>query len=172
MRVNAIIFAILGVFFTIVTVVYWVLSGDPTGTTALAFCIGLSGIIGYYMFFLNRRLPDQPEDSKTAEVSDGAGELGFFSPHSAWPITLAGAASVTVLGLIFGVWLAIIGVFLILWAAVGFLFEYYKHRPRDEAYEARQASLHRSVVQPAVGTYDGHGVLDGGITEPHRRVGH
>ena len=44
-----------------------------------------------------RRIDLRPEDYEDAEVSDGAGELGFFSPHSWWPILLS--ASVAVVGI-------------------------------------------------------------------------
>ena len=39
-------------------------------------------IIGTYFRFVARRLEERPEDNPEAEVSDGAGDLGFFSPGS------------------------------------------------------------------------------------------
>ena len=38
------------------------------------------------------------EDYEDAEIADGAGELGFFSPGSWWPLLIALSASVTAVG--------------------------------------------------------------------------
>ena len=62
-------------------------SHDPTGTTALALAVGLAVLTGFYLLFTGRRLPTRgPEDDNEAEIAEGAGELGFFSPHSWWPL--------------------------------------------------------------------------------------
>ena len=62
------------------------------GTTALVLTSGLSLIIGTFFRFVARRLDTRPEDYGDADIADGAGELGFFSPHgsvadprSRWP---------------------------------------------------------------------------------------
>ena len=60
---------------------------EPIGTTALALSAGLTILIGGFFWFISRRIDARPEDRKDAEMADGAGELGFFSPASYWPIT-------------------------------------------------------------------------------------
>lgn len=40
----------------------------------------------------------RPEDFEDAEIADGAGELGFFAPHSWWPIMAALSFSVAAVG--------------------------------------------------------------------------
>lgn len=125
MRTNARIFFFLSFFFTVADLVYYFTSHDPTGTTALAFAIGLAFLIGYYLEFTARRLPPQPEDETEAEIADGAGELGFFSPHSPWPIGVAFGAAITFLGLVYGWWLLVIGAGITGAASMGLLFEYY-----------------------------------------------
>ena len=66
----------------------------------------LTLIIGTYFRFVARRLDLRPEDYEEAEIADGAGDLGFFSPGSIWPITLAAAAAVTATGFaFFQIWL-------------------------------------------------------------------
>ena len=125
MKVESYLFGFLALFFVPVTVVYFVLSGDPTGTTALVLTTGLAAMIGYYLWFTARRMEARPEDRPDAEVSEGSGEIGFFSPHSWWPIATAGSATIVALGLIFGAWIGLIGFFLLLIAVFGFLFEYY-----------------------------------------------
>lgn len=128
MKATGFMFSVLAGFFAIVSVVYWFWSKDPTGTTALVLTFGLCVLIGYYVLYTIRRVPPQPEDRSDGDISDGAGELGFFSPHSWWPIAVAAGFSVFALGLIFGVWLSLIGVAILATAATGFLFEYYVAR--------------------------------------------
>lgn len=125
MKIEGYLFSFLAVFFLPVTVVYWLLSKDPTGTTALAMSVGLAVMIGYYLLFTARRMEPRPEDRPDAEISEGSGEVGFFAPHSWWPIALAGSFSTVMLGLVFGPFLAVIGFGLLAVATAGFLFEFY-----------------------------------------------
>jgi hypothetical protein len=93
---------------------------------------GLTLIIGTYFRFVSRRVRMRPEDNIEAEISDGAGELGFFSPGSYWPIGMAGSASVIGVALAFGLWwMVAIGIALILGTVGGLVFEYHVS-PRSE----------------------------------------
>jgi len=87
---------------------------------------GLCGIIGTFFAFVARRIDARPEDRPDAEIAEGAGELGFFSPGSYWPLGVGIAATVAGVGLAFAqLWLVLLGVALILSTAGGLLFEYY-----------------------------------------------
>ena len=134
MKVEGLMFALLAVFLAAVALVYWFVSYDPTGTTCIALSGGFAFIIGYYVLFTARRMQPRPEDRLDAEISEGAGEVGFFSPHSWWPILLAGAFTTTILGLVFGPFLVIIGVLALGFAVSGFLFEYYVGINRTQAF--------------------------------------
>ncbi|MBB5918076.1 subtilisin family serine protease [Nocardia transvalensis] len=132
MKVEARIFELLTVFFIIVAVVYAYFTGasrtgvEWAGTTAIVLTAGLTLIVGTYFRFVARRLDLRPEDYEDAEIVDGAGDLGFFSPGSFWPILIAGAASITALGFaFFQLWLIGIGVVCILIAVGGLVFEYH-----------------------------------------------
>ncbi|MCG3770593.1 MAG: Cytochrome c oxidase polypeptide 4 [Nitrosomonadaceae bacterium] len=111
-------------FYAALTVIYAWLSHEVVGITALALSTGLSLIIGFYFWFTDRRLGAQPQDRLQAEIYEGAGELGFFSPGSWWPLPVAGSTIVIGLGLIIGWWLTMIGVGLLLITVVGFTMEY------------------------------------------------
>jgi hypothetical protein len=124
-KVEGRIFAGVAVFFAIVAVVYGVLSREVIGTTALALSAGLSTIIAVYLLFTSTRIDPRPEDNETAEIADGAGEYGFYSPHSWWPMMVAGSAAVTMLGLAFGWWLTVLGAIFLIGSAIGFVFQYY-----------------------------------------------
>jgi hypothetical protein len=129
MKVEGWLFAAGFFFFAISAVIYGVLSEEPVGTVALAFTAGLAFLIGYYLLFTARRIDPRPEDSKTAEIVEGAGELGFYSPHSWWPLAVAGGAAITFLGVAVGWWLFIIGAGAAALAVVGLVFEYYRGEP-------------------------------------------
>ncbi len=133
MKVEAYLFGAMAAFFTPVTVIYWILSEDWTGTTALVLTIGLAGMVAYYLWFTARRMEARPEDRPDADISEGAGEIGFFPPHSWWPIALAASFSLVTLGLIFGFWLSIIGVGCVAVSTLGYTFEYYVGINRTQA---------------------------------------
>lgn len=126
MRIEARIFELLTVFFLIVAVVYGVFSHEPIGITALALSGGLCLIVGTYFRFVARRLALRPEDYGDAEVSDGAGDLGFFSPGSYWPIALAAATGLAAIALAFyHVWMVVAAGVIVVAMAAGLVFEYH-----------------------------------------------
>ena len=126
MKIEGNLFAAGTVFYAVLAVVYGVLSKEPAGTTALALTAGLAFLVGFYLLFTARRVGVRPEDRSDADIEEGAGELGFFSPHSWWPLPLATGAAVTTLGLSFGFWLSYMGVTLLGLSIIGLVFEYYR----------------------------------------------
>ena len=127
MKVGYRLFLFLFVFYAIVGGVYWYLGGEPLGITAVLLCAGLSLIIGYYFWFIDRRSGGVlPEDNNDGLISDGAGELGFYSPHSWWPLPVGLAATAAGVGLIVGWWLTLIAVGALLVSVIGFVLEYEK----------------------------------------------
>ena len=135
MGTNVRLFWILTGFFFLADAIYIVWSLlDPNhmkiewvGTIA----IGLSGILaGLIAFYIGRIYSSQsgelPEDRLDANIDDGDAEQGHFSPWSWWPIILAGAAALTVLGLAVGPWISFIGASILVVALVGWVYEYYR----------------------------------------------
>lgn len=127
MRVESRIFELLTVFFVILSIVYgFFSSGESVGTVALVLTAGFSLIIGTYFRFVARRLALRPEDYGDAEVSDGSGDLGFFSPGSYWPIALAASAGLMALAIAFYAWwLIVIAGVVVVATAGGLVFEYH-----------------------------------------------
>ena len=126
MKVEAWVFGILTLFVLIVAPIYWIMSEDPTGTTALVMTFFLALLVTFYLGVTSRRMDARPEDRKEAEIAEGAGELGFFPPYSWWPLWCALTLSVVVLGVVFGWWLFIAGCGLGIITLSGFIFEYYR----------------------------------------------
>jgi hypothetical protein len=133
-RVEGLIFALLSIFLLVISGVYWLVSRDPTGFTCILLSGGLAMIVGYYLLFTARRMDLRPEDREDAEIAEGAGEVGFFAPHSWWPMLTAGAAALTALGIVFGPFLIVIGAFALMVAISGMLFEYYVGVNRTQGY--------------------------------------
>ena len=132
MKVEARIFELLTIFFFAIGTLYLILSQEPAGSAALYLTGGLALIVGTYFRFVARRLEvPRPEDNPAGEVSDGAGDVGFFSPGSYWPIMLAGAVALTALSLAFMYfWAVAISIIILLICVGGLLFEYHI-RPAD-----------------------------------------
>jgi hypothetical protein len=128
-KIEGLLFAAGFFFFSISSLVYWLLSDEPVGTVALAFSGGLAFLVGYYLLFTARRIDSRPEDRQDAEIADGAGELGFYSPHSWWPLAVGFGAAVSFTGIVFGWWLFIIGAGCGALAVIGLVFEYYRGEP-------------------------------------------
>ncbi|MFN8089548.1 MAG: cytochrome c oxidase subunit 4 [Mycobacterium sp.] len=133
MHIEARLFEIVCAFCVIAAIVYGVLTSmfEPygiewAGTTALVMTAGLALIIGTFFRFIARRLDTRPEDYDDAEVADGAGELGFFSPHSWWPLLIALSFSTAAVGTALWLpWLIAAGIVFVLSSVCGFVFEYY-----------------------------------------------
>jgi hypothetical protein len=138
MKVEGLIFAVYAVFLGIAGTVYWILvsnTGDRTetaGIVALFVTMGLGLLIGGYLLFTSRRIEPRPQDLADAEVADGAGELGNFSPRSYWPFFIAFALFLAMLGMIVGVWLGLIAGVIVLYAVVGLVFEQYRNQYSPE----------------------------------------
>ena len=132
MKIEARIFEVTAMFFVLVGIVYAISTYffrtgvEWTGTVCLFFSAGLVLIAGTYFRFVARRVEIRPEDYDDAEIEDGAGELGFFSPHSYWPIMIAIGASLFAIGFATGnFWFSIFMVAVIVAAVAGLVFEYH-----------------------------------------------
>lgn len=114
----------LSVFYTISAIVYWKLGGDKLGVTGMTFASCFASLVGFYIWYMAGRMPTLPEDNDDGEIADSAGELGFYSPHSWWPLPLALSACAMGLGLCLGWWLTVIGVGALFISILGFVLEY------------------------------------------------
>ena len=133
MRSNIVIYWVLGACFLLFTITYttWNLisSGRVEWFGSIAFCasfILMSWLAIYVTMLLKRQGGELPEDRDDADIDDGDPELGEFSPHSWWPITLAGAASLILLGLAIGFWLIWLSLPVLVISLVGWVYEGYR----------------------------------------------
>lgn len=130
MKSNYQLFSGLAVFYAIMAVIYYYVGGEAVGITGMILAACLSGMVGFYIWFTHKRIGfDIPSDDLNAEIADDAGELGFYSPHSWWPLPVAVSSCVLGLGIIIGWWLAIIGLGALVLSIIGFVTEYEKPLP-------------------------------------------
>ncbi|MDE3227669.1 MAG: cytochrome c oxidase subunit 4 [Acidobacteriota bacterium] len=121
------LFGGLSAFYVLMTVIYWQVGGEPVGIGGMLLAACLAGMVAFYVWFTQKRIGvTLPEDNLTAEIADGAGELGFYSPHSWWPLPVALSACTFGLGLIIGWWLSLIGVGALMISVIGMVTEYEK----------------------------------------------
>jgi uncharacterized membrane protein (DUF485 family) len=133
---NARLFWILAVFFFAADALYVVWSlYDPhhlavewVGAVGVALTGALSVLIAFYLGRIHRSQGglELPEDRLDANIDDGDAEQGHFSPWSWWPVTLAAAAALVLLGLAIGVWISFIGAAILIVSVVGWVYEYYR----------------------------------------------
>jgi hypothetical protein len=127
MKVSWQLFIGLSVFYVLMTIIYWQVGGEPVGIGGMLLAAALAGMVGFYVWFTQRRIGQiLPEDNLTALISDGAGELGFYSPHSWWPLPVALSMCALTLSLIIGWWLTVISLGALVISIIGMVTEYEK----------------------------------------------
>ena len=135
MKSNVVIFGVLSVYFLLVGTMYtvWNLLAhgymEWAGTLVIYLSGGLAAFIAVYLWLVKRKQGGVlVEDRLDADIDDGDPELGEFSPWSWWPMFLAFAIAVVVLGLCIGFnfWMTFLGLPLVLIGVVGWVYEYYR----------------------------------------------
>lgn len=132
MKVQGWMFLWLSLFILVVASVYGVWSKEPVGTTALFLAFALSLMIGFYLAFTARRVDAMAQDNKEADVADEAGEVGFFSPHSWQPLSLAIGGALAFLSVAIGWWLLFFSFPILLIGLWGWVFEYYSGENQNQ----------------------------------------
>jgi len=118
-RIEALFLLFLGGFFSLVGLVYWFWGYEDGGSVMLAGTAILGFLPGSYYFFWHRRMGSRVEDRDDASIEEGAGVINSFPGSSIWPFVMGMGAFLSVLALVFGMWLMLVSVPLILSALVG-----------------------------------------------------
>jgi hypothetical protein len=119
-------FGVVAFFLLFDAPAYWYFSHDPTGTAALGMAFAMCGMIFFYLQFTSRRLGIGPDDREDGDPHEGAGEQGFFSPYSWWPMVLAAGGAFLFLGIAVGFWLCYFAAPFVAYGVYGLIFEYYR----------------------------------------------
>jgi len=127
MKTEAYLFGGVAGFFFVDAGIYAGWSREPAGTAALIVAFIMASVISFFFTMNFRRRGERPEDDSGAEIVERSGPLDFFPARSAYPPLTAVGAAFTGLGIVFGLWLFLIG-FGILFAGVGGMVFQYVHR--------------------------------------------
>lgn len=125
MKLECFLFAGVAVFFGVTAAVYgWTATLEPAGLAALVVSFLMSTLISFFFWVQYVRRGVRPQDRKEAAVHEGAGPLEFFSPRSYYPFITAVGATLLGLGIVFGLWLFLIGVGVLALGVAGFTFQH------------------------------------------------
>ena len=125
MKVETRLFLYLAVFFVFIDVVYGIWShAEIVGTAAILVVALVVAMIGAYFALLMRRIDERPEDDPLAEIEQGAGDQGVYSPWSWWPLIIAAAAAFAFLSLAIGWWMLFIALAIGVVGLCGWVFEF------------------------------------------------
>lgn len=125
MKTEAYLFAGVAGFFLGTGAFYtWLSDREPAGTAALTVSFVMASLISFFCAMNHRRRGPRPEDRKGAEVAERAGPLDFFPPRGAYPPLTGLGAALTALGIVYGLWLFLIGFGVLGAGVLGLTFQY------------------------------------------------
>ena len=126
MKIEANVFLLPGAFFLLVAVVYGFLTDfkELVGFPGILLSAGLAFMIGIYFQMLAKRHGVRPEDREDGEIAELAGDQGFYSPWSWWPLVLAAGAALSFVALAVGWWIMVPAGIIALVGLVGWVFEF------------------------------------------------
>ena len=130
MKSEALLFAGVALFFLLTDAAYIWFAREPAGIAALSVSFGMASVISFFCLINHRRRGQRPEDRPGSDIRERSGTVDFFPPHSGYPVLTALGAAVIAVGVVYGVWIILIG-FGLLWPGVfGMVFQF---RGREDA---------------------------------------
>lgn len=124
MKSEALLFAGVALFFLLTDAAYISFAREPVGIAALSVSFGMSSVISFFCLVNHRRKGARPEDRPDSDIRERSGVIDFFPPQSGYPVLTALGAAVIAVGVVYGLWIILIG-FGLLWPGVfGMVFEY------------------------------------------------
>ncbi|MDH6125066.1 cytochrome c oxidase subunit 4 [Kitasatospora sp. GP82] len=129
MRAEACLFSGVAVFFALTASTYGWFALEPAGTVALTVSFLMSALVAAFLWVQHARRGERLQDRTDVAVVEGTGPLDFFAPRSAYPVLTATGVAVFALGVVYGLWLALIGIGVLIPGVGGFVFEYGQREP-------------------------------------------
>ncbi|WP_234426468.1 aa3-type cytochrome oxidase subunit IV [Streptomyces niger] len=114
----------MAAFFAVTSGVYGRYGHDPAGTSVLIVACLMAAVVAFFLAVQYRRRGRRAQDRRDAEVVETAGPLDFFPPSGPWPIVVAAGGTVVALGVVFGAWLALLGVGVLAFGVFELVFEH------------------------------------------------
>lgn len=127
MKTEAYLFGAVAAFFLVTGAFYAWWAQEPAGIAALTVSFVMSSLICFFFARTYQRCGARPEDDKDANISARSGPVDFFAAESPYPAATAFGAALTALGIVFGLWLFLIGFGILCAGAAGIIFQYARH---------------------------------------------
>lgn len=124
MRTESRLFIGVAAFFLVTAAGYGWRSREPAGTAVLTIAFLMSALVAFFLHTQYRRRGPRAQDREDAEIADTAGPLDFFPPHSPWPVVVALGSVLLALGIVYGLWLALLGLGVLAPGVFGLVFQY------------------------------------------------
>ncbi|MGV9887967.1 aa3-type cytochrome oxidase subunit IV [Streptomyces sp. NPDC003395] len=124
MKHEAYLFAGVAGFFLVTDIAYAWAAREPAGIAALTVSFLMASVIAFFSFINYRRKGMRPEDRPKAHIQERSGRVDFFPPHSRHPVVTAVGATVVANGLVYGVWLILMGLGILGLGVFGLVFQY------------------------------------------------
>ncbi len=109
MRLEAILWTGVTVYFTVIGLIYWLVSVDPVGVTVLLMATGLGGLVAGWTWDWSRRHDDRIVDRADTDASDRTGIVGVYPTASLRPVALAIGVTAVFVGIPLGSWMSMGG---------------------------------------------------------------
>ena len=109
MRLEAILWTGVSVYFVGIGVIYLLVGGDTAGVALLLSATGLGGLVAGWTWDWSRKHGKRIEDRAEVDASDQTGIVGVYPTASLRPLALAFGVSAMVLGVALGSWMSMIG---------------------------------------------------------------
>lgn len=124
MKSEACLFAGVAVFFLVTDVAYIWFAREPAGIAALSVSFLMASVIAFFSFINYRRKGLRPEDRPGSEIRERTGRVDFFPSHSRHPVVTAVGATVVANGIVYGIWLILMGLGILAVGLFGMVFQY------------------------------------------------
>lgn len=99
------LFAFSALFGAAIALTYWLIAREPAGTILLGLMAAALSLTATYALLAERKAKVEGDGKGAMRVDD---DLGIFTQHSAWPILLALAAAMSLVGIL---WSPLVGIF-------------------------------------------------------------
>ncbi len=113
MRLEAILWTLVMLFYVVIGVAYLAIGGDTEGVVLLLAAALLGGLVAGWTWDWSRNHGTRIEDRGDTDASDLTGIVGVYPTASLRPLALALGMAATLLGIALGSWLSMIGVAII-----------------------------------------------------------
>ncbi|MDY3049344.1 MAG: cytochrome c oxidase subunit 4 [Rothia sp. (in: high G+C Gram-positive bacteria)] len=126
MKLLAKIFGLIGLFLIPMGIIYGFMTdftewaGFPAILATAVMCL----FLWYFLSFTDKKHPDMPYENEAGEIAEAAGDYGFYSPWSWWPLFIGAACTIVVVGLAIDWWIVLVAIPFAAAAVLGWVYEY------------------------------------------------